>query len=310
MARSPSFELQPIPPFRLDLTVWTLRRRPENRIDRWYEGTYRRVLALDGEAPYEIAVSQSGPPEAPRLIVRTWGADQADNLQASATCALQRLLGLQIDLSRFYRLVDGDRHLESLTEKFRGLKPPRFSTYFETLVNAMACQQISLTVGIRLLCALADRYGPAVETDGGVYHAFPRPQDVVDADLDEMRQMGFSYQKARYITGLAQAMTTGGLELAELEKLDDDAARERLLGIKGVGRWTAEYFLLRGLGRTHIFPADDVGAQKNLQQWLRLRAPMAYGKVQQVLKPWKGFGGLVYFHLLLKGLDEKGTLVN
>lgn len=310
MAKSPSFELQPVPPFRLDLTVWTLRRRPENTIDRWDEGTYRRVLAVDGESPYEVAVSQSGPPEAPRLTVTARGESRADDLQASATCALQHLLGLQIDLSRFYRLVDGDPDLGPLTAKFRGFKPPRFSTYFETLVNAMACQQISLTVGIRLLGGLADRYGPAVGTEDGVYHAFPRPQDVADADPDEMRAMGFSHQKARYITGLAQAIIKGGLELGEFEKLDDDAARGRLLGIKGVGRWTAEYFLLRGLGRTHIFPADDVGAQKNLQQWLRLRAPMAYEKVQQVLKPWKGFGGLVYFHLLLKGLDEKGILVN
>lgn len=310
MAGSAAFELRPVPPFRLDLTVWTLRRRPENTIDRWDGRTYRRAISNDGETPYEVQVSQSGPPEAPRLRVTTVGSDLADGVQASATRALERLLGIELDLSPFYGMANNDGPLKPLAVQFRGFKPPRFPTYFETLVNAMSCQQLSLTVGIMLLCRLADRYGPAVTTEEGVQHAFPRPQDVADADLEEMRRMGFSYQKARYITGLARAITSGELHLGELEHLSDEAALDRLLGMKGVGRWTAEYFLLRGLGRTHIFPADDVGARNNLQQWLHLRAPVKYEKIRRALKPWQGFGGLVYFHLLLKNLSQSGALVS
>ena len=76
----------------------------------------------------------------------------------------------------------------------------------------------------------------------------------------------------------------------------------------GVGRWTAEYVLLRGLGRTNIFPGDDVGARNNLERWLRLRRKLDYERVQQVLKKWKGYGGLIFLHLLLKSLDESGCL--
>ncbi len=310
MAGGEVFELRPVPPFRLDLTAWTLRRRPENTIDRWDGRTYRRVLAYEGQPPFEIAVSQVGLPDSPCLSIAISGPVEVDQAQAQAqaTRALERLLGVNLDLARFYCLAENDGALKPLADRFRGFKPPRFATYFETLANAMACQQLSLTVGILLLCRLAERYGPSSATKEGVFHAFPRPEDVAGADLAEMRQMGFSYQKARYITELAQAITSGQLNLEELEALDDQAALDRLLGLKGVGRWTAEYFLLRGLGRTQVFPADDVGARNNLQHWLRLRAPMKYEKVQRVLKPWQGFGGLVYFHLLLKRLQEKGVL--
>jgi len=79
-----------------------------------------------------------------------------------------------------------------------------------------------------------------------------------------------------------------------------------LLQLRGVGRWTAEYVLLRGLGRWHIFPGDDVGARNNLTRWLGLSEDLNYEGVRRVLFRWRKFGGLIYFHLLLNQLAEKG----
>jgi DNA-3-methyladenine glycosylase II len=75
-----------------------------------------------------------------------------------------------------------------------------------------------------------------------------------------------------------------------------------------LGRWTAEYVLLRGLGRTTVFPGDDVGARNNQERWLRLTNRLDYERVQKVLHKWKGYGGLIFLHLLLKSLDEAGCL--
>lgn len=302
------FDVRPLPPFRLDLTVWTLRRRPENVIDRWDGSTYRRVLVSDDGSPFEVAVSQSAPPEQPRLTVELEGAVDGASTEAYTRAALDRLLGLQIDMHRFHRVASQDGDLRALAFQFRGFKPPRFATCFEALVNAMACQQISLNVGIQVLSRLVERYGRALQTEAGTFHAFPRPRELAEADHDELRKMGFSHQKARYITGLAQAVESRQLDLHELEALDDGHALDRLLKINGVGRWTAEYCLLRGLGRTHIFPADDVGARRNLQSWLHLRSPMKYEDLRRALAPWHGYEGLVYFHLLLRSLEEKRVL--
>ena len=302
-----SFVLDPVPPFRLDLTVWTLRRRPDNIIDRWDGQTYRRVLIEDGN-PFEIAVTQSGRSGMPRLHVLVTGEVAASHAKAHAIAAVERLLGIQVDLKKFYRFCENDENLRSLANQFRGSKPPRFPTCFETLVNAIACQQLTLTVGIRLLNRLTEACGPTIETGNGLFHAFPGPRQLAHMDIEQLREMGFSYQKAHYLTGLARAIIEKKFNLEEIEKLDDQKAVNRLCSLKGVGRWTAEYFLLRGLGRTHIFPGDDVGARNHLQRWLRLSKPMDYDEVHKTLRHWQAYGGLIYFHLLLKSLTEKGMI--
>lgn len=302
-----SFILEPISPFRLDLTVWILRRRPDNIVDRWDGRAYNRILVLDGE-PVEITVTQSGSPYTPLLTVSTNGTGAGPGIEPRITASLERLLGIHVDLREFYRFAESNAALKNLACQFRGSKPPRFSTHFETLVNAIACQQISLTVGIRLLNRLTQAYGPAVQTQKGSFHTFPRPEDLVDVDVEELRSIGFSYQKGNYLLSLARGITDLQLNLDEIEILDDSAAIEQLCRLKGVGRWTAEYFLLRGLGRTHIFPGDDIGARNNLQRWLDLPGQLDYLRVRQALTGYERYGGLIYFHLLLKSLVEKGTI--
>lgn len=149
MARN-AFELKPISPFRLDLTAWTLRRRPDNVVDRWDGTTYRRVLPLP-VGPVEIAVIQVASPEAARLKVTVAGQPVSAPVRVAVTTALERLLGLPIDLTEFYHFAMQHRMLEPLTQRFKGMKPPRFATVFEGLINAMACQQLTLTWGVRLL---------------------------------------------------------------------------------------------------------------------------------------------------------------
>ena len=301
-------DLEPAPPFRLDLTVWALRRRPDNLVDRWDGATYRRVLVTGDGEPFEVAVSQASPPEAPRLRVSVECQKSGENTERQVIASLERLLGINLRLDDFYRLAESDDRLRPVADQFRGFKPPRLLSPFEALVNAIACQQLTLTMGIRLLNSLVETYGLALQTEDGVFHAFPRPQDLADADIEDLRRMKFSYQKARYITGIAQAIVRGELDLDGISSLDDQGAINRLCDLKGVGRWTAEYFLLRGLGRTHIFPADDVGARNHLQRWLGLPEKLNYEAVHYVISPWKGFGGLIYFHLLLKSLSEKSVI--
>lgn len=298
-------DLESASPFRLDLTVWVLRRRPDNLVDRWDGKVYRRVLVSESDDPFEIAVTQSGS----QLHVSVHCQKENEALKDQVSFALERLLGIHIKLDGFYHLARNDAELKPVVEKFCGFKPPRLYSPFEALVNAIACQQLTLTMGIRLLNSLTERYGPVFKSDDGIFHAFPRAQDLADADIEDLRKMKFSYQKARYITGLAQSLVQGELDLDEISSLDDTSAIERLCELKGIGRWSAEYFLLRGLGRTHIFPADDVGARNHLQRWLELPAKLNYETVHQALKPWKDYGGLVYFHLLLKSLSEKSVIV-
>ena len=296
-----------MPPFRLDLAVWVLRRRPESLIDRWDGRCYRRALALEG-GPVAVAVTQTGPPETPRLRVTVEGERAGPGTRPAITAALERLLGLRIDLSEFEQLAARDVRLGPLTRRFRGMKPPRFPTVFECLVNGIACQQVTLTLGIRLLGRLAEAFG--LEASGGEApaRAFPRPEDLAGRKPEELRPLGFSRQKARALIELACTIAEGRLDLEAMATESDEIVVDRLCRLRGVGRWTAEYVLLRGLGRLHVFPGDDVGARNNLQRWLEAPAPFDYEGVHQALVPWRAFAGLIYFHLLLDRLAEAGAI--
>lgn len=302
-----TFLLSPIPPFRLDLTVWTLRRRADNAIDRWDGHVYRRVLPLP-TGPASVAVRQVGPSKMPQLQVAVEGRPLDPHTKVTVSSDLERLLGLNLDLRAFYRFSARQKPLSDLAKRFHGMKPPRFASVFEGVINAIACQQLTLTFGIQLLNRLAETCGQEFQGRDAIAYAFPRPEDLVKVSPTTLRALGFSRQKGRAMIELAQAISEESLDLESLATLPDEAALARLQHLRGVGRWTAEYVLLRGMGRVDIFPGDDVGARNNLKAWLHLPSPLDYDGVRRTLKRWRAYGGLIYFHLLLDRLVEAGCV--
>lgn len=304
---SMAFSLAPIPPFRLDFTAWALRRQPDNRVDEWDGQTYRRVLILK-DRPVQVSVVQIAPVDSPRVRVTVEGGRLTRETKSAVIAALERLLAIGVDLTDFYRFAARDAKLEALVQQFRGFKPPRFQTVFETLANAVACQQVTLLLGIRLLSRLAGTYGLSLARPDSLGHAFPCPEALARRSVVSLRRIGFSRQKARALIEIARAADGKQLDPEAFEALDDTAAVQRLCALRGIGRWSAEYVLLRGLGRLHVFPGDDVGARNHLQRWLGLKKPLDYDGVSRVIRGWSPYGGLVYFHLLLKRLAEKQLL--
>jgi len=305
--RQIAFQLKPVPPFRLDLTVWALRRRPHNLVDCWDGRTYRRVLWVQDE-PVEVAVTQTGPAEAALLRVEASNAHPHWEWAAILTTRLVKMLGLHADLAPFYRLAETDDRLRPLAERWRGLKPPRFPSVFEALVNAIACQQVSLALGVHLLNRLATAYGSALPAAAAPRPAFPRPADLAGLEPGALRDLGFSRPKGTAILELARGSGKASLDLENLDHLGSSEAMTRLIALRGVGRWSSEYVLLRGLGRWAVYPGDDVGARKHLQAWLGVDEPLDYEEVRRLLARWHPYGGLLYLHLMLNRLAEEGHL--
>ena len=302
-----TFRLEPVPPYRLDLTVWVLKRRPDYVVDQWDGETYQRTLLVNGN-PLLLTVRQPGAPGDVHLDVSLSGTDAAIAQSDAARPIIERLLGTSIDLSGYYRFADEDALLGPLVRRFAGFKPTRYPTLFECLTNAIACQQVTLVFGLRVVSRLVERYGAPLETEQGITHAFPAPADIAPADPDVLREIGFSRQKARALIELAEGLQSGAIDFRSLESLDDDGAIRQLVALRGVGRWTAEYTLLRGLGRLHIFPGDDVGARNTLRRWTEADEPLTYDAVRATLARWKPYAGLLYFQMLLLGLEAKGQV--
>jgi DNA-3-methyladenine glycosylase II len=304
MAR-PGFSLPVVFPFRLDLTVWALRRRGTNVIDRWDGHRYTRVV-LCNDAPVKVSIVQDGHEKAPELSMSSHGYKRGtDKAKEHVAGLLKKMLGLDLDLRPFYELTKNDDVIGGLIRQFYGVKPPRFPTIFEALINAIACQQVSLDVGILLLGRLTEKFGPAFDTGN---HAFPLPESLASVPVEEIKKLGFTYQKARAMKELAMAVASGKVDLERTNGMSDQDAVKYLSALRGIGRWSAEYVLLRGLGRIDTFPADDIGARNNLHRLFHLDHKPGYEEIKELTSRWHPYEGFVYFHLLLNKLHLNGVI--
>jgi DNA-3-methyladenine glycosylase II len=297
------FHLFPVQPFKLDLTVWALRRRKENFYDIWNNGVYKRILVIHGK-PVLIKIKQLAPASCPKLEVTLKGCKSND--YTTALQIIEQTLGVKRNLTAFYNQISKDEKLGSLFNSLTGLKPPRFPSLFEAIVNGICCQQLSLTVGIILLSRLSQKYGQGIENEA--QKSFPEPDRLAKSNIQELRQLGLSSQKARAIIALSEQFLSNPVGFEDLEKLDNQAVVERLMRYLGVGRWTAEYVLLRGLGRLDSFPGDDKGAGKSLKERLGITRSLSYHEIKSIVSRWHPFEGFVYFHFVVQKLKEQGLV--
>jgi DNA-3-methyladenine glycosylase II len=113
------------------------------------------------------------------------------------------------------------------------------------------------------------------------------------------------------LRALAEEAVAGGLERKDWQILSNGEAMQRLLRLRGIGRWSAEYVLLRALGRLDVFPGDDVGARNSLGRWLEESDSLVdYAQTTHRLRQWQPYAGMVYFLLLMRRLEGEGHVRN
>ena len=163
-------------------------------------------------------------------------------------------LGLPFDLDGFYAWAKEDATLARLVAALPGFRPPLQPNPFEALVTSITAQQVSLQSAAAIRSRFIERFGvPAAHA-----HSFPERERVAQATEDELIGVGFSTRKAEYVVGLARSE----LDLDALAALPDDEVTARLVAVRGLGEWTADWFLARHLARPHAWPAGDLGLRK------------------------------------------------
>ncbi len=164
------------------------------------------------------------------------------------------LLGLPLDLDGFWEWGASDPVLATLEVPLRGYRPPLVADRFEMLVTSITAQQVSLHSAFAVRSRLIERFGIQV---GDVW-AFPTRERLARATESEVREVGFSTRKAEYVIGLARS----DLDLDALDLLSDEQVVEAITAERGLGRWTADWFLARALARPDAWPAGDLAVRK------------------------------------------------
>ncbi len=246
-----------------------------------------RIAVRINDKPVAIEVSED---EVNRLKATTGPGADIEQVQA----VVEWVLFAELDLKPFYRQIEGNPELAWLIQKLYGLKPSRPASLFEMAVTAITEQQISLLAAYQIRNRVVQRFGEAVED----LSVFPEPRVLAKASLDDLRVCGLSRQKSEYIRGLAGKIVAGELDLEGLKSMDTDKARETIMNIKGFGRWSADYILIRGLARPDCIPVDDLGVREVVGRYLGNGARTTAEETAARLKPFRPFRGLLAFYFL------------
>lgn len=159
-----------------------------------------------------------------------------------------------------------------------GLPPVRSTPDgFEGLLHTIVCQQVSAAAGRAILGRLEAAVQPMT------------PKVLLKLDDEALRGVGLSRPKMRYCRGLAEDLTSGRLDLAAIRGLEDVEAIERITQVKGLGRWSAECYLLFALKRPDIWPADDLAVQTAVQRLKRLEARPTTKQMDLLAEPWRPY---------------------
>jgi len=164
------------------------------------------------------------------------------------------LLGLQFDLDAFSEWARRDEVLGPAVIRLRGFRPPLLPEPFEMLVGAITAQQVSLFSATAIRNRLIERFGERHE----VAWAFPARERLARANEGELTALGFSRRKEEYVLALARS----DLDLDSLRELPDAEVRARIVAQRGLGEWTAEWFLARHLARPNAWPWGDLALRK------------------------------------------------
>ena len=224
-------------PYDFELSTARYRAFGPDLANLWNDGALHRVV---GRREVRISAARGG--------VRV------EPLDAVTRPVVRKLLGVEFDLEAFYEWARRDRVLAKLTRELAGLRPPLAPDPFETLVSAITAQQVSLHAAFAIRTRFVERFGRR----GGQAYAFPTEQRLRRATDEELVALGFSRRKAEYVLGAVAAR----LDYDGLMKLPDDEVKAQLTAVRGLGEWTADWYLARHLARPRAWPAGDLGLRK------------------------------------------------
>jgi len=290
-------ELRPTAPFDFAAALDYLRASPSAVLERVGEDdhSYRKALRLNGR-DLLLTVRSIGAVASPRLTLTLAGRGLDAATATAARALVTRIFALDADPAPFLALAERDPVFGSLIHRYPGLRPVLIADPFEALIWAVLGQQITITFARTLKLRLVTLAGRSLTIDGTDYPLFPDPATLAALDPELLRAHQFSRQKASYVVSLAAAVRDGALDFARVRALPRDEAIAALTRFHGIGRWTAEYLLMRGLGDRDSIPAADVGLRAVIGRWYGLGRKASEAEVRAYADAWAGWRGWAAFH--------------
>jgi DNA-3-methyladenine glycosylase II len=249
-----------------------------------------------------LSLHSIGMPARPRLVLEVFGAGIDRSVVERAAALIRRTFLLDTDPALFLKAAQADPVLAEVAGRLGALRPIQIIDPFEAVSWSILGQQINLAFARRLKLALIEMCGGYLEVNGERFGLFPPPAQVVHLDAQIARERQFSRQKVEYIRGIAAAVLSGQIDFELLRTAAPQEALNALTAIKGIGRWTAEYVLIRALGFRDAIPAADVGLRKSIGKAYGMDRTATEEEVRALSAKWEGWRGWAAFYWWLERL--------
>lgn len=184
-------------------------------------------------------------------------------------------------------LSAADPRLATIIDRVGKYSMRRDADPFQSLVGAIMYQQLAGSAADAI-------YARFVKLHGG---RFPSPAQLLATADGRLREAGLSGRKIEYMKDLSQRVHDGRLDLTGLAGLGDEEVVVQLTEVRGIGRWTAEMFLIFCLGRPDVLPAGDFGLQKAVKVAYSLRALPAPARLQKIAEPWRPYRSVATWYM-------------
>ncbi|NDF24418.1 MAG: DNA-3-methyladenine glycosylase 2 family protein [Thaumarchaeota archaeon] len=184
------------------------------------------------------------------------------------------------------RHLKKDKKLARIIDQVGKPNIPITKNPYESLVEAIITQQLSGKAADSISKKFRATYG-----------RFPKPAAVLETSDDTLRKAGLSYMKISYIKDLSHRIETKQLRLHLMKNLTDEEIIAELTEVKGIGRWTAEMFLIFSLGRQDVLPVGDLGLKKGIQRLYSMEELPEKEKMEKIAQKWRPYRSVATWYL-------------
>jgi DNA-3-methyladenine glycosylase II len=289
--------LFPKPPFDFSLSAAIFATGdPDIRIFR--DGVFCQALAT-AAGPVVAEVGSAGTPKKPELILTVSSSQPVSRAQVKETRnRISGMLGLADDLDPFYAAVAADPILTDIALQLRGVRAPTTPTVFEALADSIIEQQISLKAARSIENRLIRMTGQQIYHEGRVWYCYPEPAALAEVTDSGYRSCGMTVRKGEYIRDISRQIVNGDLDVEALREYEDtESVISEMVKLRGIGRWTAELTLLRGLHRPDAFPADDVAVRRFISRFYLGGSRISPAEARLFAERWGGYKGFAAYYL-------------
>ncbi len=208
------------------------------------------------------------------------------------------LFDLDTDLKLFYQMAEKDELLKKVIDKYYGLRIIGIPDLFEAIIWAIIGQQINLAFAYSLKRSFVENFGEKFIYNEEEYWLFPEPEVISKLSVSDLTKLKFTRRKAEYVIGVAQKMNLGELSKDDLLKEKDfEKVQKALLSLRGVGKWTANYVMMKCLNYKSAFPIEDVGLHNAIKFQLGLDEKPTIDEIMELSKEWTGWEAYATFYL-------------